>query len=304
MLLTASLIGHRACTSIPLHTTRKGLSPIIAGFLLIRANHFLGDPIMALKTLFAPSCAGCDGRCLDAGGFCPLCRPTVYRLSTGHCPRCALPQLDVEAKAPAPIECSSCRRDPPAFSRTHALFEYAGAVAEAIRRIKYSTDFPALRALCRTLSPWLMDRLSETPSPLQIIPIPAHPSSLRRRGFHLPSLLLRWSLPRRHRHLITNGLWKPQKTRKQASLPLGQRHSNIRNAFRCTPRLVPDTKAVLFDDVLTSGATVHSAAQTLKQAGLEDIEVWTVARAPAPHGMSMRPHSPATSDGDDRNQSP
>ncbi len=233
-----------------------------------------------LSTILAPSCATCEARCPDQAAFCALCDATAYRLRQPACSRCQQPMASAPGAHSSPTECSACRRRPPRFERAYALFEYSHSVADAIRRIKYGRDLTALRALCRALGPWLMERLRSAPRPPHIIPIPPHPRSLRRRGFHLPTLLLRWSLARPHRSLITHGLRKTRLTKKQASLPLAQRPANIRDAFHPTKALPEAGPIVLFDDVLTSGATLNSAADALRSHGHRAIEAWTLARAP------------------------
>ena len=39
---------------------------------------------------------------------------------------------------------------------------------------------------------------------------------------------------------------------------------------------------IVVDDVITTGATAHAAAQALRRAGASRVDVWVVARTPAP----------------------
>jgi predicted amidophosphoribosyltransferase len=58
------------------------------------------------------------------------------------------------------------------------------------------------------------------------------------------------------------------------------RELTIHNAFEVTrPRLIKGKKAVLIDDVLTSGATTSQAAKVLKKAGAVRVDVFTLSRA-------------------------
>jgi len=69
-------------------------------------------------------------------------------------------------------------------------------------------------------------------------------------------------------------------TQTQVGLSDAQRLENVRNAFRCTNiNQVAGKRILLIDDVMTTGATVASAAWALIDAGAEKVSVLTVARA-------------------------
>lgn len=175
--------------------------------------------------------------------------------------------------------CSRCNETPPAFDSVAALWEYDGAVADAIRRIKYGADFPALRALGRVVRPWFEEQLQSLPQEAPIFSIPAHATELRRRGYHLPTELLKLIAPKA-RDRLWPGLQKTRPTPAQAGLPFGARQKNMRGAFQWTvPRISAQGQAILFDDVLTTGATAASAAKALKEAGFQTVNVVVLARA-------------------------
>ena len=64
----------------------------------------------------------------------------------------------------------------------------------------------------------------------------------------------------------------------QAELPEKQRQANVRGAFQVNTKVTPK-HVVLVDDVLTTGQTLRSAAKTLKQAGVERVDVAVFARS-------------------------
>jgi predicted amidophosphoribosyltransferase len=66
-------------------------------------------------------------------------------------------------------------------------------------------------------------------------------------------------------------------TPPQASLPFSERKNNMKQAFQINNTDIPSHIA-LIDDVLTTGHTVDVAAKTLRKIGVQNIEVWTVAR--------------------------
>lgn len=176
--------------------------------------------------------------------------------------------------------CSRCQRHRPAYRQVMAYWEYDGAVADAIRRIKYGNDLPALRALCRGAQRWFTSTLAELPPGIPIVAIPAHRQELRRRGFHVPSLALRFLRSRGATWQVAPILEKRHPTPSQASLPFAERHKNVEGAFRARGPDPNSTAAILFDDVLTTGATANAACGALKEAGFDDVYVLVLARAP------------------------
>lgn len=186
-----------------------------------------------------------------------------------------------ESTGGADPECSRCRRRPPHFTRLEACWVYDGAVADAVRRLKYGDDFASLRALCRGAQSWFRRRLAAYPEDTPIIPVPSHRRALRRRGFHVPTLALHLLVSNTERHLIDHRLRKTRPTPRQASLPLAARRDNVRGVFADCASTSGEGPALLFDDVVTTGATADAASEALLNAGFDEIQVLTLARAPA-----------------------
>ena len=71
----------------------------------------------------------------------------------------------------------------------------------------------------------------------------------------------------------------------QHTLNRAQRLRNLQGAFAVDPLLVEALRGrhvVLVDDVMTTGATLHAAAQVLRQAGVAHLTALVLARAPQP----------------------
>ena len=81
-------------------------------------------------------------------------------------------------------------------------------------------------------------------------------------GFYLPKELLI-----RARH-----------TRPQSELSLKERLENLKGAFAVRGS-VKEKKILLFDDVMTSGATLYETAKVLKKAGAKEVHLLVLARA-------------------------
>jgi ComF family protein len=58
------------------------------------------------------------------------------------------------------------------------------------------------------------------------------------------------------------------------------REASVKKAFKVVrPKLITGQNVLLVDDVFTTGSTVSSCAAALKEAGAEDVTVFTLARA-------------------------
>lgn len=239
-------------------------------------------------SFFPPACAGCDGSASPSTSFCSICAPTVHRIKPPFCDLCMVPMQSFEAPGEARTLCSSCYERSPAFDSVRALWEYDGALADAVRRVKYGADFPALRALGRGVRLWFDEQLQALPQEAPIFCVPSHSKELRRRGFHLPTEALKIISPEARRRL-RGGLEKTRHTPAQAGLPFGARQSNMKGAFRWSqPVIAGRGPAILFDDVLTTGATASAASQALKVAGFDRVYVIVLARARAAFEPSRR----------------
>ena len=236
----------------------------------------------AFHNFFPPACAGCEATAAKDRAFCPLCEPLAPRLTPPYCARCAVPMRQFSSRADQFSECSRCRKNPPTFEVMNARWEYDDAVADAIRRIKYGEDFPALRALCRGARRWFRAQIGAAPAASPIVPVPSHRSELRKRGFHLPTAALRLLLPRSEQGRIDHRLRKTRPTPRQASLPLASRRANVVGVFRDTGATTMSSTALLFDDVSTTGSTADAACKALSDAGFRQIRVLVLARAPRP----------------------
>ena len=63
-----------------------------------------------------------------------------------------------------------------------------------------------------------------------------------------------------------------------SELKYQKRRRNVRNVFAVRKALKSD-HIILFDDVMTSGASANECAKVLKQAGAKHVQVWCLARA-------------------------
>lgn len=257
----------------------------------------------ALTLLYPPRCAGCDAF-LDTEHAC-FCRACVLTLVPVEraCPRCARP-LATTVERPAP--CLACLLRPPRFVHALAPYEYGGALAEAIKRMKWSR----LPQLAWGLGALLAQRLATAPLPFVevdlIVPVPLHPRRLRRREFNqaaaLAFALRRAAADRQQRVALaprpaghdgapparllhrapvaTRALIRTRDTPPQTGLDAADRRRNVQGAFAVPrPDKVRGRSVLLVDDVMTTGATADACAAALDRAGAASVVVLTLGRA-------------------------
>jgi len=236
---------------------------------------------------------------------------TARRTCATALARCAVPLLDaLAALAPCPACgerparahgcCDAClargwraRRDGDVVS----LGGYRDGLGELIRSAKFGGAMRVLDVFGAALADGVCRALAETPERrhLWLVPVPSHPRRRAARGDD-PSLRLARALARRAsagrhqragchiRTRVAEALRRSGMGPPQSRLRPAQRASNVADAFELEPRWrarVDGADVVLVDDVLTSGATIRSAAEPLHSAGavVRLVAVVAVARA-------------------------
>lgn len=154
-----------------------------------------------------------------------------------------------------------------------AVKRFDGLVRQVILAMKFGHS----RTAAVVAQNWLRERAQhlDLPNDVVVMPLPLSFGRLMMRGFNQADGLAEvvaksrdWTLKRgilRRKFRPAQALIKTHRGRKH----------NIQSAFYVVG-VVPK-KVLLIDDVVTSGATVHEAAKTLKQHGAEWVGVLCVA---------------------------
>lgn len=105
---------------------------------------------------------------------------------------------------------------------------------------------------------------------LTLIPIPSSKQKVRERGFDsVANLCISLASKRRSITLDDANLFLRKRVVDQVGLSAVQRHVNLEGAFGVRKAL--HGTVVIVDDVVTTGATLNSAAKALKFAGAQRI---------------------------------
>jgi ComF family protein len=112
------------------------------------------------------------------------------------------------------------------------------------------------------------------------IPVPLHRVKHRERTFNQAEVLAahlsrRFNIPMLKRNIVRIRLGTPQ-----VMSPKSKRLEDIKDSFKTkNSHLLKNTSVLLIDDVFTTGATANECSKVLKKAGVNRVDVLTLARS-------------------------
>jgi ComF family protein len=224
-----------------------------------------------LSAWFPQACTLC-GQSTQQHAMCPACLADLPRLRAPNCGQCGFPCTTTIGT------CGQCQQQPPPYDRVISAFAYASPISQLVSKLKFRGQLQLARLFGELLAQQIVSAGSQAQA---VLPVPLHFKRLRQRGFNQALEISRplgkiLALP-----IIHDVIVRRRNTRPQAEQPAQQRERNIRGAFELAKSLDYQRVAIV-DDVMTSGHTVSEIAKQLRQGGVEQIEVWCVARA-LPH---------------------
>lgn len=230
----------------------------------------------ALHLGWPVQCVGCGVVCGE-----PICGPCTAACVPNMGCRCRFCD-DASAQTP----CARCRaRTARPVSAARGAFLYQGPIKSAILAGKHRGEEGLWSHLAA-----LMAADTQAQSLLRqgrlLVPIPLAPARRWQRGYN-PSAQLARALASRSGLEVAHVLRRKPGAKPQSRLSAKERCDAIQNAFDVTgaaAKRVGGNTVVLVDDVITTGATLHAAAQALKAAGAKRVLAMSVARQTLSHG--------------------
>lgn len=231
------------------------------------------DLIEGLAAALPGQCAVCH-----AWPAQPVCEGCVARFAQPlpRCGRCAIPV------AAGVAQCGRCLRAPPPLDACHAAVSYQFPWSALIARYKFDGQPGWARAFATLMrsAPWVEPAVEKTDL---VLPMPLSAERVAERGFNQALLLARaLAGPRTDASLLL----RVRDTPAQAALDRKQRLGNVKGAFAVEPLRAAELRGrhvVVVDDVMTSGASLFSAAEVLRQAGAASVTALVFARTDEPH---------------------
>ena len=173
--------------------------------------------------------------------------------------------------------CGACLKTPPPLDLCLTATAYAWPWVGLIGRFKFqqSAGWAGPLATLLMSAPGAEDSLEAAD---WVLPMPLSAARLAERGFNQSWLLARALSPSK---ADAQMLLRTRNTPSQRTLPRSERLANVLGAFAVEPLRAHQLRGknvVLIDDVMTSGASLHTAARVLRQAGVGHIAALVLAR--------------------------
>lgn len=227
------------------------------------------------RLLFPDLCLSCSAHVSRQGVVCPQCWDSLLFIEK---PYCAVSGMPFSHDFGDDITSAEVLASPPPYDIARAATVHQGVAQTLVTRLKYGdrTD----------LAPWMAQWMARAGASLLadtdiIVPVPLHPMRFWTRRYNQSAELARAISHHSSIAFEPDALHRKKATKRQVGLKAGQRQRNVQGAF-----VVPEERKIdlagrrvlLVDDVLTTGATVESAACALRRAKPAKINVLTFSR--------------------------
>lgn len=230
------------------------------------------DKNIVLDLIYPRRCPLCgEIRPYRQSAACPDCLNELKVVAAPHCLKCGKTIASDEEEY-----CQDCVTIPKSFKRGFPVFEYTGAIKDALYDFKYHNqrDYAGFFAECvekqcgKQLRALKLDGL---------VPVPVHKKKRKSRGYNQAELLARELSKRLQVPMYPDYLVRQINTSPQKELNDISRLKNLKNAFKIGENTVQLEKILLVDDIYTSGATIEACTGVLLSVGAEEVYYTSVA---------------------------
>jgi len=246
---------------------RVSLRARTAGLLRAGVRRF-GD------TIIPPVCVACHAPLSVHHALCAACWVNVEFIRPPLCDRLGIPlgydtgATTVSARAMA---------DPPDYDRARGVAAFGGTMQKLIHDLKYADRQDGRQLFGR----WMVSAGAPLLADCQvIIPLPLNRWRLLHRRFNQSAVLAMEVSRLTGLPVAPLALVRTRRTRQQVGLSMEERRVNVAKAFVVPERRkaeIAGRRVLLIDDVITTGATVNSAARALKDGGARAVDVLALA---------------------------
>ena len=228
-----------------------------------------------VNTLLPSTCLICDVFVARNGGCCSSCWAKLQYIRYPLCPVMGSPfSVDMGEH----FLCAEAIANPPPFDRLRAVLIYDELAGRLVSSIKNRDRGDLVPWVSRWMHVAGKELLKDADV---ILPVPLHPSRLRKRRFNQSAELARSIGRLSGVNYAPELLIRQKPTRQQVGLSRQERERNVSGAFT-TPEFMKihlkKQRVVLVDDVYTTGATVKSAVRALRRGGAGNIDVLVFAK--------------------------
>lgn len=197
-----------------------------------------------------------------------LCSECAEKTFEQHISRCYLCNKLTESSR----VCRSCRNKS-ALRRVWWMASYEGVTKDIIHSIKYGRR----RAYARECGAYLASALPFLQESVIVVPVPTASSRIRQRSFD-QAVLMAQTLAGQRELQFKQPLVRMSQV-DQVGKRRSERFEQIKNSMAVKDGLnLKGAEILLVDDVLTTGATLETAARLLRAAGAKHVDAAVIAR--------------------------
>jgi ComF family protein len=176
--------------------------------------------------------------------------------------------------------CEQCNLYPPYFDETFCLDSYEGELQNAVHQLKYQKRLAYAYGLANAWNHLFSKQLKNVKANY-LLPVPLSTQKLSARGFNQS-----WEIARRITcnpsiQKLPYALRRHHHEFQQAGGRLAERYLAIAGMFYIDDHfmeVLQGQSIIIFDDVMTSGATLNEIARILKDNGASHITNWVLLR--------------------------
>lgn len=214
-------------------------------------------------------------------GWARLVDELAAFLISGCCAGCDAPGTLLCETCVQELEASAVHMRTPEGLPVVAALTYQGVAARCIRRVKEEGETLLARPLGAALAA-VMPAAPADASTSLLVPVPTGRAAFRRRGYRVPELVMR-----RAGLQVSRILMQTRRTDDQRELDAAQRSHNVAWSMRARRHAREPCDVLLFDDVVTTGATLDESARALTAAGFRVSGAVTLAATPRHSGPEV-----------------
>ena len=219
----------------------------------------------AIDLVFPQNCVHCE---VEGQLLCERCLGEAARIGSEACRTCGV-QLEYGSR------CGKCAELPPALARVTAVFQFEGAMRDAVHALKYRDLWAIAPVLGAELARDVRARHRNIDV---VVPVPLHKRRMRSRGYNQAELLARPTAARLgvpiSTHLLSRTTDNPPQAQARSE---AERSAGVRSAFAASNE-ARGMRVLLIDDVATTCSTLDACGRALYRAGAKSARAAVLAR--------------------------
>lgn len=229
-----------------------------------------------IRAIYPPQCVACDSQTEAENGLCGPCWRETQFIGGLICDTCGCPLPG--DMSDDPVQCDDCMTIARPWDRGRAALVYTGVGRRLVLGLKHGDRLDLVQPAAMWMIRASKDLLT---ADTVLVPVPLHWARLLRRRYNQAAVLAQAMAPMVGATVLVDGLIRPRSTKPLEGHNRTQRFDALADAITANPKraaLLKGRSVVLVDDVMTSGATLAAASNSILQAGAANVSIATLAR--------------------------